>query len=635
MPVADYLEGLAFALPTYGAVLFAALVLVRGRGVVRVVACGLVATAALVVVHLVPGALGVLSRGTVLVAALIAAAIAWRVGIARSYTPAPPDAARDPVAWGIAGAAVVASAAAALASLWVFAGVPITGLDTVTFHVPNVARWIQTGSLWQIDQFVPDQAHGYYPHSGDLVLLSAILPWRNDAFLRFVDLPFLALLGAAVYAIGVELRAPRPAAVLGAALLVAMPIVVRPAITHAMPDTVLLATFAAGVLFLLRGDLLLAGVGLGLAFGTKWYGVTCVAALLLVWAVARRPPVRDVARLSAIVVLFGGFWLLRNWVEGGNPVFPVEVPLLFDAPPDPIRAYAGASISDYLFDWPIVEAYLIPSWRTALSWGGPLLALAALAALRFARLRWLAVGVLAIAVVYVITPYTALGTPGRPTDAAVNVRYVVPGLVLAAALLAWLLGRLPRAVRLGASALMLLAILRTLSKAYEVGAARVAVAAVVLLAAGAAVWWLPRAGRTVLAVAVLAAAGVAAHDVQREHNAGPDPALGPVLFRVQSLAPGTRVGLASTWSTKGLSPVRAAFGERLDNEVEFVGPFVDGMLRRERSEAAFVRRADAFDVLVVGRREGGLVDEDRWLGRAGWRLLAQDDRLALYAPPAR
>lgn len=641
MPVADYLQGLAFALATYGAVALAALWLTPAplRGAPRAVAVGLLATAGVVAVHLVPGALGVLSRWSVLAAAAVLLALALRFG-RRPEAAVAPAAPRRPAgaSWLIAAVAALACAACALAFLWLHAGEPIAGLDALTFHLPNVARWIQSGSLWQIDQFVADQAHGYYPHNGDLVLLSAVLPWRSDAFVRFVDVPFLALLGVGVYAIGRELRAPAPASVLAAAFVVALPIVVRPALESALPDTVLLAAFAGGVLFLLRGDPLLAGIGLGLAFGTKWYGVSSVAALLVVWAVARRPRPREALVLGGTVLLAGGFWLVRNWVEGGNPVMPVDVPVLFDAPPDPVRALAGGTVAQYLDDWGIVEAYLIPSWRFALSWGGPVLALAAAAGLLFARVRWLALAAIVLAAVYAVTPYTALGPPGRPVDAAVNVRYLMPALLLAAPLLAWLLGRLRGRLRIAAEAIVLVAIVRTLTKAYDVGAARVLVAAAVLAGVALLAWRRPRvptaalaAGAAILAVGV-AAAGAALQDA---HHDGRYADTDPVVARLAQLPPGARVGLANRWSNRGLSPVLPSFGDRLEGEVEYLGPFVEGMLRRERSPQRFLARARRFDVLVVGRGAvpAPRAPEEAWLARAGWRLVAETDRLALYRRP--
>ena len=63
------------------------------------------------------------------------------------------------------------------------------------------------------------------------------------------------------------------------------------------PDVVMYATFSGGLLFLLRhgrtgvrAELALAGLGFGLALGTKWYGVSSFAVVLIVWAAARLGP---------------------------------------------------------------------------------------------------------------------------------------------------------------------------------------------------------------------------------------------------------------------------------------------------------------------------------------------------------
>ena len=131
--------------------------------------------------------------------------------------------------------------------------------------------------------------------------------------------------------------------------------------------------FATGACFLLRRrrtgstvDLVLAGLGLGLAFGTKWYAVWAVAIVLAVWAAGSllerrgaRAVVRDGAVLCGLVALAGGIWMLRNLVESGNPVFPVEVsPLgltIFDAPRDTVRESAGFTLLHYVGDGGRVE----------------------------------------------------------------------------------------------------------------------------------------------------------------------------------------------------------------------------------------------------------------------------------------
>ena len=69
-------------------------------------------------------------------------------------------------------------------------------------------RWIQEGSLWPVDDFIPDRAPGNYPQTGDVFVLAVMLPFDGDFLVRLVPYPFLALLGVSVYAGARELAAP-------------------------------------------------------------------------------------------------------------------------------------------------------------------------------------------------------------------------------------------------------------------------------------------------------------------------------------------------------------------------------------------------------------------------------------------
>ena len=169
----------------------------------------------------------------------------------------------------------------------------IEGDDYLTFTMPNLGRWIQSGSLWMSNQFTPLIQTGTYPNNGDLILLTGLLPWHNDALVRLVNLPLYALLGTGVYALARELGARRTASVLLAALVLSIQDVSLPALQDVKPDTFMLATVAIGMLFLVRhhrtrarSDLLLAGLGLGLAFGSRWYGISTVIVVLVVWGAA-------------------------------------------------------------------------------------------------------------------------------------------------------------------------------------------------------------------------------------------------------------------------------------------------------------------------------------------------------------
>src|SRR5690606_722083 len=165
-----------------------------------------------------------------------------------------------------------------------------------------------------------------------------------------------------------ELRAPRALATLLGLMVAAVPVLVEPALRSALLDPVLYFGFAAGLAFLLRhrrtdaaSDLALAGIALGIAFGTKLYGFTAVPILLVGWAGARllaregwRTALLQALAVAGLVALFGGIWVVRNAVETGNPAFPVHVEVagvtIFDAPPDPLRPLIGSTLADYFDD---------------------------------------------------------------------------------------------------------------------------------------------------------------------------------------------------------------------------------------------------------------------------------------------
>ena len=697
----DYVTGFVYLTAVLGLVFAAAVVALRRAlpgpaGASRAVALGLLATLGLVAAHVLPLAFGILGRGSVLVTAalVLAAAFALPRGGAQERSPAPsPMWPTGTLSWVLAGTAAAAVAVVTVAAALHDATRANEGLDMVNFHLPDVASWIQSGTLWDVYQFVPRLTHGNYPNNGDMVLLSVTLPWRDDFLVRLSMLPFLALTAVAVYALARELRAPAGAAVLAAAGILALPIVAESGVEVGLPDPVMWATFAAGLLFAARhartgatADLALAGLGLGLAFGTKWYGVSNVAIVLVVWLAARalaRRPAPELARqggaLAGLVAACGGIWLVRNWVETGNPAFPVKLaPLgitIFDAPPDILRREAGFTIAGYIGDGAVWSDQLLPTYRDFLGPVALVLVIGVLAAAwvagsrlrrrgpRHPRARENAI-VLALAAIaalgtaaYAITPYSAQGAAGLPVYAGPNTRYVVPALLAAAPLFAWLVGRAGRRepwLAHALEAIALVAVLDGLRRSYDVADERPLVGLLVVglaaLAFAGARALLPRlepAWRPVAicAVAVLLVAGLGA--AGRRDQVRFDEArfrgVDATFDWIDAHAPrGHRVALAGNWA-QSVGPPFPAFGPRLRNEVAYNGPWVDDMLEYYRAPGPFVDalRRGRYDLLVVGR--GFLaapgnpprrdVREERWARAAGFPVLARSDALTLFAVP--
>lgn len=687
LPLGQFVLGAALlSLAVGSSAAFSALVVGRRlpelRGAPRLLAFWLLATLGFIGIHLVPGALGVLGKGSVAACALLLLAAGATV---RRREPAArprlrrPGAASDRVSKVIAGMAASASALYAVAYAVDHGAVATRGVDMTTFHLPNIARWIQTGSLWGIHDFVPHRSFGTYPNSSDVVTLGTILPFDSDFLVRFVNYPALAALALAVYALARELTAPASTAVLFASGFVAMPVVTRFAF-DGLADTLMLATFGTGVFFLTRhrrtgatSDLVLAALGLGIAFGTKWYAPPAVAAVVVGWtvvALAEGTPWRAVAGRTAavggIVAAAGGFWLLRNLLQTGNPVFPVEVAFgdvtLFPAPRDIHREMFGFTLAGLLDDPAVWQRLLWPtflelmSWLSVLLWLG--LPVAAALAWRRARgparearvsrsvLAWAATAA-AIGLVYLFLPYTALGREEHePVLAMANSRYVVPALLLAAGLAAWTCGRIGR-FRIALEALVLVALLDALRRSEHVSlaAALVAVAILAALLGGAWLAWRllggvasPRRwGLGAVAACGLAVFVVALFLQERRFNDSRYTEADATARWVRAKAPaGRRVGVVG----EGFI-VYPMFGPRLENEVEYVGPTVDGMLRTYNREPAFRAALGRGRYDLVLLQDAGLVEprlprrHEQWLSEMGYRLVASGRQDTSFDQPAR
>ena len=516
---------------------------------------------------------------------------------------------------------------------------------------PEGSAVTQQHGFWQIHQFVPDLAHGNYPNNGDVLSLLAVLPFGDLGLARIVFVPWLFLTGLGVHVLARELGAPRSAATIFAAAAAGLPIVARSALVGVDPDVVMYATFSAGLAFLVRhrrtgsrAELALAGVGLGLALGTKWYGLSAFAVVLVVWWAARRRLDRELFVLCGVVLLAGGFWLLRNLVSSANPVFPVKVSVagvtLFDAPYDVVRAKGGFTLAHYAGDSSVWRTYLWPAFKDSFGLGLFVAVAGSFAAVWLGRARRellvLALVAAGLAIAYVLTPYSAQGPDGLPVQVSANTRYGVPALLVAFALCAVVAGRLGR-LRPVAEAVGVFLAIDGVRRAFDVPGHAI-VTTIVALAVLAGVVVAARRVRVAPAVAAVALLAVVFAGARRADTHLDDTAWrgDAVLAFVRTHADGGhRIGIAGLWTTAGVAPILPAFGHRLDNRVIYLGPFERHMLRQYTSPAPFLARLrrERADLLLLGRgfpRPVAQTREERWARAAGMHLVARSARFTLY-----
>lgn len=688
MAVSDFLVGAVYFLLTFASSLGAAWILVARHfrhlwPLGRVLAFSLLATTAVVSAHVLPAAFGILDRPTALGASVLLLVAALFVSKPPAAEPEPrrprPVSGRASVI--VAAIAVGVAVVYELARLKIFATGQLEFIDVAGFHGPGVATWIQTGSLWRVDQFLAGYPTAQYPNNGDFLLLASALPWHDLAFARYTMVVFFGLTGLGSYALADELGASRAASATFAALVMTVPAISDYAFV-ALPDVVALATLAIGLVFLvrydrtrLRSDLLLAGLGLGLSFGSKWFGLTAVAVVLAVWVVmwllARRPAAEvagDIAKLLVVITIAGGIWLVRNAVESGNPLYPKAVSLLgvhlFAGSKGDVVDTLGYTLASYLGDPHVLAKYIAPGFRAGIGIGG-IAILLGIVVTAYAGARSLGrrtieqlsggipLALVAVAVgncvVYAITPGSAYGQRGLPIYGYGTMRWLTPAVVVGApvaALAVRYLGRIGVVLELAALAGVVDGVFRGDPISATVIVQVLLVAAVILGAA-----WLVRRRRELLRARpaltgrwlALGFGGVClcvlilllrlTQESFDRHTYAP---FDPVYAWVVNHAPmGHDIAIVGIPPPGGVAPILPMFGPHLGNRVTYVGDRARHSLELPANLAAFRQDLSRrrFDLLEVERGKAG--PWDTWSRALGYRLLVQSRRLALYAAPAR
>ena len=206
--------------------------------------------------------------------------------------------------------------------------VPPVARDELTHHLALPALYVDARRIIE----VPFADQGYYPMLLEM-FYTPLLAWLPDQTPKLLHLLF-ALASAAV--VGLAARDPaRPAAgAIGFALVLFTPVVALLAPT-AYVDLGLLFYTALAIAALLRWHatgswawLIVSALAAGFSGTSKYNGLVSIA-LLTVGAVlvAGRRPLWKLALIGAVYGLVTlapmSPWLAKNWVQTGNPTFPL------------------------------------------------------------------------------------------------------------------------------------------------------------------------------------------------------------------------------------------------------------------------------------------------------------------------
>ncbi len=231
--------------------------------------------------------------------------------------------------------------------------------DSLTYHLTNIAHWIQSG---RIELFDTPVARIYSPANYELFTTWFAVFLRHDAFVEASGIPAYVLAFVAVYAIARRIKLRSWSSLLGAMAYVSTPALIL-STTGTKNDPIMAAlylTCLAIVLDISRkrekeerarflGPFIVLVLILLYALGTKtymlhlgpgivvvgvlatWYEKSCgnwlrVARAFMDGLRERRIAFNALLLILIVSALFlGAFWYIRNWNLTGNPFYPYGV----------------------------------------------------------------------------------------------------------------------------------------------------------------------------------------------------------------------------------------------------------------------------------------------------------------------
>jgi hypothetical protein len=217
--------------------------------------------------------------------------------------------------------------------------------DALWYHLTTVAEWLQAGrigpsqfSIWST----------VYPYNGELLFTWPALLLGDDTFVDAVQLPFAVVGALSVAGMARTSGLSRRGSAAAGCLFLLAPIVLSQT-TASYADLIFTALFLASFHFLLRFlaelhnkghgrlvHLFLAGLGGGLALGTKDLGVVylgvvalLLVAQLLIAAGQRRMNgtmlVWSLIAFALPILALGSYHFIETWARFGNPLYPVKI----------------------------------------------------------------------------------------------------------------------------------------------------------------------------------------------------------------------------------------------------------------------------------------------------------------------
>jgi hypothetical protein len=314
-------------------------------------------------------------------------------------------------------------------------------VDTLWYHGPMAARWVQEGSITGVHYFDSEPLTAFYPGGGDLFHAVGIAVMGDDVLSPLINIGWLIIACLGAWCIGRSFGAG-PSCVLAVVVALSTPLMLETQPGAMYTDIVGYAMLLCALALLVNRDGMqaafwLAGLAAGIALGVKYTMIVPVGVLTLgVVIVTREAWWRTTALWAALLTLGGGLWYVRNLVVVLNPVPPLDLPLGPLSPPSPPLLTPSLRVIDFLGDGDIVRNVFLPGLGESFGrvwWMIVILALAggAVALVKGATATVKVLGAMGLVSIlaFLVTPQ-ALGTEEDPFFFAVVLRYLALPLTL-------------------------------------------------------------------------------------------------------------------------------------------------------------------------------------------------------------
>jgi len=211
------------------------------------------------------------------------------------------------------------------------------GWDSLNYHFTFPVEWLKSGSLYMPPTICDDPTPTYYPINNCLYYFWLIAPFKNVFLADLGQIPFLLLSFVACFSIARKFKLTRELSFYSAGLFVIIPNFFKQ-IEVGYADIIMTALFLTTVNLLFSLDkkfnikgVILSGISMGLFIGIKTLSVAYSLALglFIIYILIKKSKglkfIGYGTLFFGLVVLFGGYGFIRNFILTGNPLFPFNL----------------------------------------------------------------------------------------------------------------------------------------------------------------------------------------------------------------------------------------------------------------------------------------------------------------------